>query len=191
MHGRQAVGTPAQHVRSAQPPPLPVTPIPAHRVSDAPTVWWVGCHGGAGVTTLARLTGLGVDCGTAWPDTRGVPGVVTTPVVLVCRATATGAWAAMGAVEQWRRRLAMTAVVGGSPWLMPSDIQLVGLVAVAASPRRPPRLAGERLGLLAGWIPQMWRVGWVDALLATDDPRDVGMPPDVDALRHQLAAVLA
>ncbi|TDB80178.1 hypothetical protein E1182_09925 [Micromonospora sp. KC721] len=133
-------------------------------------MWWVGCHGGAGTSTLARLVGFGLDFGgRGWPMVT--PEMPPTHVVLVCRASASGTWAATGAVEQWRR-----------PG-MSSLMKVLGVVAVAASPRRPPRIATERLQLLAGWVPHVWRVGWVDALLAADDPRDVGAAPDVDALR--------
>ncbi|WP_433121984.1 hypothetical protein [Micromonospora sp. CA-246542] len=133
-------------------------------------MWWVGCHGGAGVSTLARLVGFGLDFGKGWPMLT--PATPQARVVLVCRASAAGTWAATGAVEQWRRRAGM-----------PGSMTLLGVVAVAASPRRPPRIATERLQLLRGWTPQIWRVDWVDALLAADDPRDVGAPPDVEALR--------
>ncbi|MGC4808649.1 hypothetical protein [Micromonospora sp. DT233] len=95
-----------------------------------------------------------------------------THVVLVCRASASGTWAATGAVEQWRRRSGMSA-----------RTRVLGVVAVAASPRRPPRIATERLHLLRGWVPAIWRVGWIDALLAADDPRDIGASPDIETLR--------
>ncbi|WP_245724498.1 hypothetical protein [Micromonospora citrea] len=139
-----------------------------------PPVWWVGCHGGAGASTLARLVGFGADFGRAWPLTA--PMMPPAQVVLVCRLSAHGTWAATGAIEQWRRREGM-----------PGTTSVLGVVAVAASPRRPPRIATERLHLLSGWAPQVWRVGWVDALLAADDPRDVGTPPDIETLRHALA----
>ncbi|MEV0005861.1 hypothetical protein AB0H28_26750 [Micromonospora sp. NPDC050980] len=137
-----------------------------------PPAWWVGCHGGAGASTLTRLAGFGIDFGRGWPLLA--PTMPVSNVVLVCRASASGTWAATGAIEQWRRRTGM------------SRINVLGVVAIAASPRRPPRIATERLDLLRGWAPQLWRVGWVDALLAADDPRDVGASPDVEALRNAI-----
>ncbi|MFY1573341.1 hypothetical protein ACN26Z_00405 [Verrucosispora sp. WMMD703] len=150
---------------------LPLAAIPEnHYRAGWPPVWWVGCHGGAGTSTLARLVGFGADFGAAWPAlTPAMPGA---QVVLVCRASASGTWSATGAVEQWRRR----AGVARMTWLL-------GVVAVAASPRRPPRIATERLRLLSGWAPQIWRVGWIDDLLAVDEPTDIGTPPDIEALR--------
>ncbi|MFV2021725.1 hypothetical protein [Micromonospora sp. LOL_023] len=149
-------------------PPLPFAAIPQN-LTTWPPVWWVGCHGGAGVTTLARLVGFGLDFGRSWPI--ATPTMPRTHVVLVCRASAAGTWAATGAIEQWRR-----------PGLA-NVMTLHGLVAVDASPRRPPRIATDRLRLLRGWAPHVWRVGWIDALLAADDPHDIGASPDIEALR--------
>ncbi|WP_309244506.1 hypothetical protein [Micromonospora parastrephiae] len=162
-----AVG--ASRTRPGIAPAMPFGLIPPN-LDAWPPVWWVGCHGGAGVSTLARLVGFGLDFGQGWPMLT--PATPEARVVLVCRASAAGTWAATGAIEQWRRRAGMSG-----------SMTLLGVVAVAASPRRPPRIATERLQLLRGWTPQIWRVGWVDALLAADDPRDVGAPPDVEALR--------
>lgn len=119
---------------------------------------------------MARLTDLGVDGGTAWPamDTGA-----WTQVVLVCRASAAGAWAAAGAVDQYRAR----RVPG---------VRLLGLVAVAASPRRPPRVVAERLRMVRGWLPALWRVEWVESLLAADDPGDIGPAPSVQTVHHEI-----
>lgn len=152
---------------------LPYAPVARERVDGAwPSVWWVGCHGGAGATTLAAVTGLGADAGCAWPVPE--PGDPPVRVVLVCRVSAVGVMAATVAVEQWRRQA------------VPPGTTLLGVVAVAASGRRPPRRAAERLRLLAGWAPALWRVGWVEEYLAVDDARDIGVPPAVAALRHAL-----
>ena len=159
-------------------PALPFFPVGQHHLTNGwPPLWWVGCHGGAGTTTLAAVTGLGVDAGAAWPTP--IPGWPAPQVVLVCRATATGALAATGVVEQWRRQPVL------------SGTKILGLVTVEASARRPPRRAAERLQMLAGWIPAKWRVGWVEEYLAADDPRELGIPPDVAALRHALDRALA
>lgn len=165
-----ATGPPVKafRTRPGPAPALPFAPIPQN-LGDWPPVWWVGCHGGAGTSTLARLAGFGLDFGNGWPMVS--PAMPRTHVVLVCRATASGTWAATGAIEHGRR-----------PG-MSGLYKVLGLVAVAASPRRPPRIATERLQLLRGWTPEVWRIGWVDALLAADDPHDVGASPDIEALR--------
>lgn len=157
---------------------LPLRPIRQFKTADEwPPLWWVGCHGGAGTTTLAALTGLGVDGGTAWPTPE--PGQPPVRVVLVCRASAAGAQAATAAVEQRKRQAAL------------AEIHLLGVVAVAASARKPPRRAAERLRLLAGWAPAVWRVGWVEEYLAADDPGELGVQPDVAALQHAVDRLLA
>lgn len=168
--GRRAVRPPLPDVTQVG---LPRRPIETGQFTDGwPPLWWVGCHGGAGTTTLATLTGLGIDAGAAWPDP--LPGLPSARVVLVCRATASGALAASVAVEQWRRRA------------VPAQTQLLGVVAVEGSARKPPRRATERLRLLAGWVPATWRVGWVEEFLAADNAGDVGLPPDVATLQHAL-----
>lgn len=180
VRGRHRVTTrPRLWGRNATPPPTrrpgPTRRLPFHAVPDDlhewPPVWWVGCHGGAGTSTVARLVGHGIDFGQAWPHLT--PTMPTANVILVCRASAQGVWAAIGAVEQWRAGTTGPTTV-------------LGVVAVAASPRRPPRIATERLQLLRGWAPRIWRVSWIDALLAADDPTDVGVPPDIEALRHAI-----
>jgi hypothetical protein len=161
-----------------QPPFLPTAPVLQHMVAAGwPHVWWVGCHGGSGATTLAGLTKIGCDFGTAWPVMP--PTAAMIDVILVFRASATGTWAATGAVEQWRRRSA------------PVNARVRGIVAVAASARRPPKIVDERLQLLKGWVPNLWKVGWQEVLLAADEPSDVGLPPDVAALRDALLNVSA
>ena len=86
------------------------------------------------------------------------------PVVLVCRASAAGTWRATGAVEQWSRRQ------------IPPGTVLLGVVAVAASGRRTPRIAADRLHLISGWVPKVWHVDWVETYLAADNPLDLGIP---------------
>jgi hypothetical protein len=158
--------------------------IPQRRYAySASTVWWVACHGGSGTSTLASLCGLGVDAGRAWPP-RAQSHEPTPTVVLVCRATAAGTFAATAAVRQWQQK---TKELATSAAVAPD---VLGVAAVAASPRRMPRIAAERLQLLAGWVPTVWRIGWIEALLAADEPREVGMPPDVDALRRAVAAAV-
>jgi hypothetical protein len=165
---------PLVRTRPSSPPPLPVIAVPPHLTgSNWPWLWWVGCHGGAGVTTLTQVTGIGADGGKAWP--APAPDSPTAVVILVCRATARGTWAATGAVEQWH-----------SGNISP-NIHLAGLVTIPASAQRPPRIAMERLRLLAGWVPTLWRVGWVEEYLATDVPRDLGTPPPDMATLQRLA----
>jgi hypothetical protein len=124
---------------------------------------------------MLKLTGIGHDAGNGWPPEQGAG---TVPVVLVCRATATGTAKAATAVEQWResRRL--------------RHILLLALVVIAASPKPVPARVSERLLLLSGWVPGLWWIGWRDDYLAADDVRMIGPAPDVVALRQKLIAIL-
>jgi hypothetical protein len=151
--------------------------MPLHVLEKGwPPLWWVGCHGGAGVSTLTALTGVGAEMGPVWPQVPADWRIQ--PVVLVARGSAAGIRAASGAVEQWRSRGV-------------TNVRVLGLVVVAASPKRPPKIVTERLQLLAGWLPKsIWHVGWMEALLAADNPADVGVPPDVQALRRGLDRIL-
>ncbi|MEU1842266.1 hypothetical protein [Micromonospora sediminicola] len=160
-------------------PVLSAVPVPPQALADGwPPVWWVGCHGGSGASTLAALTRVGYDHGSAWPLLPQHAPMIN--VVLVCRASAAGTLAATGAVEQWRRRA------------VPAHVRVQGVVAVAASPKRPPRIVNERLQLLGGWVPNVWRVGWQEVLLAADLPTDLGVPPpDIAALRDSVVEVVS
>jgi hypothetical protein len=137
-------------------------------------VQWLGAHGGASVTTLSLLTGIGHEAGHMWPADDGSGQV---PVVLTCRTTATATAAAATLIEQSR-----------TPDL--AHIRLLGLVIVAASPKPVPQPVRTRLMLICGWVANHWWIGWQDAYLAADDPRTVGPSPDVTALRDHLASLL-
>lgn len=136
---------------------------------------WLGVHGGAGVSALVSLTGIGHDAGAVWPADDGSQRV---PVVVVCRATGTGSAACATAIEQWRTAPALR------------HVDLLGLVVVAASPRPVPNPVTARLLLMAGWVPNHWWVGWQDAYVAADDVRTVGPSPDVIALRDSLTGLV-
>ena len=136
---------------------------------------WLAAHGGAGVSTLVTLTGIGHDAGAVWPADDGSGRI---PLVLVCRAHATGTSVAATLVEQWRT----------SPALR--HVHLLGLVVVAASPKPVPALVTGRLLLTTGWVANQWWIGWQDAYVAVDDPRAVGPSPDVTALRDGLLPLL-
>jgi hypothetical protein len=164
------------------PPPFPVLARGALGTPHRPDEWWwIGCHGGAGISTLARLTGAGRQAREAVPTPAyGDP----VAAVLVTRATAFTLWQTMGVLEQWKQR----------DW--PTTLRLLGLVVVAASPRRrpprgAPRIVEERIDVMSRWLPRIWRVGWTDHLLAVDDPAALGIPPDVVVLRDDIRALLA
>lgn len=145
---------------------------PAGRVMDAAATgrwWWVGAHGGAGVSTLRAVTGLGRDAGTVWPDPTHCGGAV-----LVCRGTAHGANRAAAAIDVWHR--------------IPTDLRprLWGLVVVAGGPGTVPSRVSLRLLVAGCFVPRVWWIGWHEPLLGVDDPREATAGADVAALRRQL-----
>lgn len=134
-----------------------------------PPWWWVGCHGGAGISTLAGLVPGGRESGKAWP----VPADGNTSrVVLVARTNARGLATAQAAARQW--------AAGRVP-----GVTLLGLVAVADAPGRLPRQLSELLRLVAGGVPKVWFVPWIDAL-RFDHPVPAKLPKGLATLETEL-----
>jgi hypothetical protein len=137
--------------------------------------WWLGVHGGAGVTTLAQFVAGGADAHRCWPDpARGGPRVV----VLVCRTYRAGLERALDSARQW----AASDV--------PAGLLLGGAVALADAPGRLTRSQSEALRLLAGVVPRLWTVPWIEDLRAVEQPGRLPVPPalvrlglDLEALR--------
>ena len=141
----------------------------------------MGCHGGAGVTTLASL-GLGHDGGRVpnWPVVPALPA----GVLLVARLSAAGMRAAGEAIEVWLSGKA------------PPGLHLFGLLVVAAGPgRRVPEVARDRLELVTGWLVndiqatvqrRLWRIPWVDELLGLDYDLVRTCQPLIDAIPDDL-----
>ncbi|WP_436772181.1 DUF6668 family protein [Yinghuangia sp. YIM S09857] len=109
--------------------------------------WWVGCHGGAGVTKLHHEVPGGADLGVrAWPIR---PDGGATQVVLVARTHARGLTAAQDAARQWASGAA-------------GNVVLLGLIAVADAPGRMPKALSDSLRFVAGGLPRLWRIPWVE-----------------------------
>jgi hypothetical protein len=135
-------------------------------------VMWTGAHGGAGTTTLARLTGLGEDFGRAMPGPAAA-------VVVCCRASASGTAAAGPILGRW-----------ADPSLQMPRLLAVAVTAAAPGSRRPA-LVRERLRAWRQWGLPVFEIPWYADLLAVDDPAQVGQPPAVAALGEHLADRLA
>ena len=143
----------------------------AHPHSTVPGVLtWVGCHGGAGVTTLERAVPGGRDGARMWPGT--LPGV-TVPVVLVCRSHISGLLAAQTAIRQW----AAGAVPG---------VDLLGLAILADAPGSMPRPIKDLAKLVRGGVPRSWLVPWVEPWRLGEPPTH-HMPRQLKALAEELA----
>jgi hypothetical protein len=138
--------------------------------------WWLGVHGGAGVSTLAALLSGGAHAHRCWPDPAfGGPRIV----VLVCRTQLSGLERARDAARQWA-----SADV-------PAGLLLGGAVAVADAPGRLTRPQSEALRLLAGVVPRLWMVPWIEDLRAVEVPGDLPLPPALFRLRADLETLRA
>lgn len=116
--------------------------------------WWlVGCHGGAGVTTLVRVLGDGVDSARGWPSPG--PGV-RAPAVLVARTHASGLLRAQSAARQW------------ASGALPAGTDLLGLILVPDAPGALPRPLEHLLLVVCGGVPRCWRLPWDEQLRLGD-----------------------
>jgi hypothetical protein len=108
--------------------------------------WWVGAHGGAGVSTLHALMPDGFEAYRCWPTST-----IIRPLraVLVARTHAAGLAAARDAARQWAS--------GQVP------IALLGLVLIADTPGRLPRRLRGSQRLLAGAVPRTWTIAWIES----------------------------
>ncbi|WP_371863033.1 DUF6668 family protein [Embleya hyalina] len=122
---------------------LPQWSVPSSR--NVPW-WWTGCHGGAGVSSLAATIPAGIDAGRRWPVPTDDS---ASRVLLVARSHAPGLRAAQGAARQWAS--------GTIP-----QVHLLGLVVVADAPGTLPRPLRDLLRLLTGAFPAIWTVPWIE-----------------------------
>ena len=133
---------------SAQLDELMFMPTRTVRADQRP-IWFVGAHGGAGTTTLARAVTGGADAGRFWPvPESGSP----SKVVLVARSNAVGLGAAQKAAKQW----ALSD--------LKNEIELLGLAVMADAPGRLPRYLRDLIDLVAGAVPALWYLPWVEPL---------------------------
>ncbi len=126
-----------------------------------PLVWFVGAHGGAGVTSLAHAIAAAGDAGRRWPAADRYPWCV-----VVSRSTLAGLEAAHDAVLQAKAGLA-----GGC--------QVLGLAVVADAPGGYSSVVEEKIRVLTKLTPNLWEIAyqpwWRDHLpseIPSWDPHD-------------------
>lgn len=125
----------------------------AHRpVSRTARLWWVGVHGGAGEDTLATLLEGSAAAGHAWPAADGQGRL---PVVLTSRTHLSGLLAAQRAALAW--------AAGQVP-----NVQLLGMVLVPDAPGRLPRALRDLARVVAGGLPRVWQLPWVEEWRTAD-----------------------
>ncbi|WP_232839697.1 MULTISPECIES: DUF6668 family protein [Nocardia] len=135
-----------------------------------PLLWLLGAHGGAGVTTLARLLAPAADCARRWP----APAAGESPYVLVvARETAIGLAAADALLRQHHAGLA-------------GDSEVVGLVTVAARPGRMPAGIRRDRDLYSGLVEHLWRVEWHETwMLARHSDLPIWRPGDPEPAKSR------
>lgn len=145
-------------------------------MGPAPAVWVMGAHGGAGESTLCALLEGAVATDHAWPvrEERGGQDAV----LLVCRSNAAGLRAAQ-----------LAAIEYGSGALPGS---LAGLVVTADAPGRLPKTLTDQLRLVAGAVPHLWQMPWIEGWRLTETPDPAALPPAarsvLDKIRLHTAA---
>ncbi|WP_336853923.1 DUF6668 family protein [Sinomonas albida] len=177
--GREAPAGPARPqkgVRWESATDVPRTPV----AGPAPAVWVMGAHGGAGESTVTALLEGAVATDHAWPvrEERGGQDGGEDVVLLVCRSNAAGLRAAQ-----------LAAIEYGSGSLPGS---LAGLVVMADAPGRLPKALADQLRLVAGAVPHLWQLPWVEAWRTSTTPDTAALPSAVrgvlDKLRLHTAA---
>jgi len=150
---------------------LPRRELDEHEQAIA--LWWLGVHGGAGESTLEQLLEGSRAASHAWPITA-----VDEPsarVVLVARTHDRGLRAVQLAATEWGS--------GSVP------VQLEGLVLLADAPGRLPKPLKELAELVAGGVPNVWRVPWVESWRRGEPVSAASAPSDVARLMDHLRAL--
>ena len=151
------------------PQPDHVDRLPRRSVADGSAdYWWLGVHGGAGESSLARLDKSTRAAEHHWP--QAAAGAV---VVLVARSNIHGLRAAQRAATEWAS--------GSLP-----GIQLAGLVVVADAPGRLPKELRDFARVVGGGVPHLWHVPWIEGWrLGHEVPIEL-LPKDLRTVLEQV-----
>lgn len=148
------VSAPPSH-RQARVWPHPVPPGPGMG-APMPLWWWLGAHGGAGVTTLTAMIAPSADSRRMWPS--GLP-EQSGAVVLVCRTHAEGLERARDLISQFTARM------------VPPSLRLLGLATVADAPGRLPKDLRRLRDLVSSGAQRAWHLPWVEEWRAARTPQ--------------------
>jgi hypothetical protein len=136
-------------------------------------VWWLGAHGGAGESTLEELFSGSRAADHSWPLTAA--NVAPARVVLVARTHAHGLRAAQSAIREW---------AAGD-----AHVLLLGLVLIADAPGRLPHGLRQLADLIAGGVPAVWSIPWIEAWRVGEPPAPHNAPKVVRRLLEDLRAM--
>lgn len=141
--------------------PAPAGGLPVRAQMSPATLWVVGCHGGAGESSVAGLLEGWQETGRSWP---ALPSGESAPCVLVARTNVHGLRAAQDALTQW-------AASGAGP-----SVTLLGLVLIADAPGKLPAPLRDLAKVVGGGAPRVWDIPWIEEWrlgdpVATSAPR--------------------
>ena len=123
-------------------------------------MWWLGAHGGAGESTLEELFSGSRAADHSWPLTAA--NVPPARVVLAARTHAHGLKAAQCAIREW---------AAGD-----AQVLLLGLVLIADAPGRLPHGLRQLADLIAGGVPAVWSLPWIEAWRVGEPPAPHNAP---------------
>ncbi|MEE2570744.1 DUF6668 family protein [Pseudarthrobacter sp. J64] len=133
-----------------------------------PDYWWLGVHGGAGETSLARLDKNTRAAEHHWPITA-----TGSTVVLVARSNMSGLRAAQLAATEWAS--------GSIP-----GIHIAGLVVLADAPGRLPKEIREFARVVGGGVPHLWHFPWIEAWRFGHDVLPEELPKEARTVLDQV-----
>jgi hypothetical protein len=138
-------------------------------------VWWLGVHGGAGESTLARLFKGTRPAEHRWPV--GLPDGAKSVVVLIARTSFSGMTAVQAAMREWDQRER-------------AHVFVLGLVLVAHRPGRLPKDLQRLQRDLLGATERVWLVPWCERWSAGEIPSRANSPRAVEQLCADLSVAL-
>lgn len=133
-----------------------------------PVFWWLGVHGGAGESSLARLDKTTRAAEHHWPLTSA-----GSTVVLVARSNIPGLRAAQRAATEW----ASGSVPG---------IRVAGLIVMADAPGRLPKEIRDFSRIVGGGVPHLWHVPWVEPWRYGHDVAHEELPKEARTVLDQV-----
>ncbi|GAB2723013.1 DUF6668 family protein [Arthrobacter bambusae] len=143
--------------------------LPRWNVSGiTPDYWWLGVHGGAGETSLARLDKRTRAAEHHWPLTASA-----SVVVLVARSNVSGLRAAQLAATEWA-----SGTVPG--------IRVAGLAVLADAPGRLPREIREFARVVGGGVPLLWHFPWIESWRFGHDVPPEELPKEARTVLDQV-----
>lgn len=172
--GQPAPATGPTTPQAGVPVPAREDRLPVREVWEAPSLWVLGTHGGAGESVLAGLVPSWGAADHTWP--RPVGGS-DAPVLLVARTHLRGLLSARAAATQW--------AAGAVP-----HADVVGLVLIADAPGRLPRPLRELSQVVSGGVPRTWTVPWSETWRLGESPTLADAPRAARQMVDELQSII-